>query len=127
MQGILETVGSFLNNLGPLIVLPIVITLLGIILGQKLLEALRSGVMTAVAFVGIFLTVGLLGEQLSTLGTAFAESTRVSCFSSITTISPERLSVVNPSITRLTGNRPSLHEKTSTAVSITTDISTFLK
>jgi len=75
MSGILEAIGNFLNTLGPLIVLPIVITLLGLILGLRLDRAFRSGLLTAIAFVGIFLTVGLLGEKVSTIGQAFAERT----------------------------------------------------
>lgn len=75
METILEQIGNFLNTLGPLIVLPIVITILGIILGLRLDRAFRSGLTTAVAFVGIFLTVGLLGEKVSTIGQAFAERT----------------------------------------------------
>jgi len=75
MEGILSSIGEFLNGLGPLIALPVVIALLGIILGQKWDSAIRSGLMTAVAFVGIFLTVGLLGETVSTIGQNFAQNT----------------------------------------------------
>ena len=75
MEGFLASIGEFLNGLGPLIVLPIVITLLGIVLGQKWDSAIRSGLLTAVAFVGIFLTVGLLGETVSVIGQSFAENT----------------------------------------------------
>jgi PTS system galactitol-specific IIC component len=75
MSGILESIGNLLNTLGPLIVLPIVITILGLILGQRLDRAFRSGLLIAVAFVGIFLTVGLLANQLSTVGEAFAKRT----------------------------------------------------
>ncbi|MGD2163549.1 MAG: PTS transporter subunit IIC [Anaerolineales bacterium] len=75
MQGILVSIGEVLNNLGPLIVLPVVIAILGIVLGQKWTSAIRSGLLTAIAFVGIFLTVGLLGETVSTIGMAFAENT----------------------------------------------------
>ena len=75
MESFLETIGNFLNTLGPLIVLPVVITVLGLILGQPFGRAFRSGLLTAIAFVGIFLTVGLLGTQVSTIGMAFAERT----------------------------------------------------
>lgn len=75
MESILISIGEFLNGIGPLIALPIVITLLGIILGQKWNSAIRSGLMTAVAFVGIFLTVGLLGSTVSTIGQSFAQNT----------------------------------------------------
>lgn len=75
METLLANIGNFLNSLGPLVVLPFVVALLGLILGQKPLSALRSGLLTAIAFVGIFLTVGLLGTQLSNIGMAFAERT----------------------------------------------------
>jgi len=75
MEAILAGIGTFLNNVGPLIALPVVITVLGLILGQKLDSAIRSGLMTAVGFVGIFLTVGLLGDTVFAIGTAFSEAT----------------------------------------------------
>ncbi len=71
----LEKVGELLGNFGPLIVLPVVITILGLIMGMKLTQALRSGLTLAIAFVGIFLTVGLLGENMAAIGAAFAEKT----------------------------------------------------
>jgi PTS system galactitol-specific IIC component len=75
MESFLASIGDFLNSVGPLIVLPIVVTILGIILGQRADRAFRSGLLTAVAFVGIFLTVGLLGDTVSKMGQAFAKST----------------------------------------------------
>jgi PTS system galactitol-specific IIC component len=75
MEAILNTVGNFLNSLGPIIVLPIVVAILGLVLGVKPQQAIRSGLLTAIAFVGIFLTVGLLGEKVSAIGQAFAERT----------------------------------------------------
>jgi PTS system galactitol-specific IIC component len=75
MESFLEGIGNFLNSIGPLILLPIVIAVVGLILGQKFSSAIRSGLMTAVAFVGIFLTVGLLGETVSKIGEAFATGT----------------------------------------------------
>jgi PTS system galactitol-specific IIC component len=75
MEAFLETIGNFLNSIGPLLALPVIVAVLGIILGQKWDSAIRSGLLTAIAFVGIFLTVGLLGSTLSTIGSAFAERT----------------------------------------------------
>jgi len=75
MEGILTSIGEFLNGIGPLIALPVVIAVLGIILGQKWDSAIRSGLLTAVAFVGIFLTVGLLGDTVSAIGQNFAQNT----------------------------------------------------
>lgn len=75
MEALLASIGNLLNTLGATIVLPIVIALLGIVLGLSVDRAIRSGLLSAVAFVGIFLTVGMLGTTLSTIGTAFAERT----------------------------------------------------
>lgn len=75
MTSILVAIGELFNNLGATIVLPIVLTILGLILGMKFTSAIRSGVIVAVAFVGIFLTVGLLGDNMAELGVAFAERT----------------------------------------------------
>ncbi|HUV16437.1 MAG TPA: PTS transporter subunit IIC [Pelolinea sp.] len=75
MEAILIQIGELLGSLGPLIVLPVVITILGLILGMKFTQALRSGLTLAIAFVGIFLTVGLLGENMAAIGNAFAERT----------------------------------------------------
>ena len=75
MESILASIGQLLNNLGSLIVLPIVISLLGLILGMKFTHAVRSGLTLAIAFIGINLTVGVLGEKMSTIGSAFAERT----------------------------------------------------
>src|SRR3989304_4562119 len=75
MEAILEQIGSFLNTLGPLIVLPIVVMLLGLILGLRWDRAFRSGLPTAVAFVATSRAVGRRGEKGSTTGQAFAERT----------------------------------------------------
>lgn len=77
MSVILSAIGNFLNELGPLVVLPIVITILGIILGQKIANAFHSGLLTAIAFVGIFMTVDLLGSTMSDIGTSFASQTGI--------------------------------------------------
>ncbi|MGI6250282.1 MAG: PTS galactitol transporter subunit IIC [Anaerolineaceae bacterium] len=75
MEGFLTAIGDFLNGLDSVIALPIVIAILGIVLGQKWDSAIRSGMLTAVAFVGIFLTVGLLGDTVSVIGANFADVT----------------------------------------------------
>lgn len=74
-EQILSSIGDFLNGLGPTIVLPVVIFILGLILGMKWTSAIRSGITVAVGFVGIFLTVGLLGDTVSAIGEAFAKNT----------------------------------------------------
>ena len=75
MESILTAIGASLSSLGAVIVLPVVITLLGLILGMKFTQAIRSGLTLAIAFVGINLTVGLLGSKMSEIGTAFSQNT----------------------------------------------------
>jgi PTS system galactitol-specific IIC component len=74
-EAVLASVGEFLNGLGPTIVLPVIIIVLGLILRMKFGAAVRSGLVVAVGFVGIFLTVGLLGSTVTEIGQAFAKNT----------------------------------------------------
>ncbi|OYD06824.1 PTS galactitol transporter subunit IIC [Paludifilum halophilum] len=63
MDGVIEGFQSFLD-LGPTVLLPVAIFLLGLIFGQKIGKAFRSAVTIGVAFVGIFLVVDLLVNNL---------------------------------------------------------------
>lgn len=75
IEDILSNIGDFLNGLGPTVVLPVVIIILGLILRMTWSSAVRSGITVAVGFVGIFLTVGLLGSTVSVIGESFATNT----------------------------------------------------
>jgi PTS system galactitol-specific IIC component len=66
-QGILENFSSYLTALGAAVTLPILITIFGMILGQKFPQALRAGVLIGIGFIGINLVLGLMG---STVGPA---------------------------------------------------------
>ncbi|SFE11829.1 PTS system IIC component, Gat family [Lentibacillus persicus] len=63
MQGFVDVIQAFLD-LGATVILPVVIFLLGLLFGQKPGKAFRSGITIGVAFVGIFLVVDLLVENL---------------------------------------------------------------
>ncbi|WP_298785317.1 galactitol-specific PTS transporter subunit IIC [uncultured Marinococcus sp.] len=63
MQGFVDLVQGFLA-LGATVILPVVIFLLGLLFGQKPGKAFRSGLTIGVAFVGIFLVVDLLVNNL---------------------------------------------------------------
>lgn len=69
MQGGIQ----YLVNLGAAVVLPIIIFLLGLVLGQKPGRAFRSGVIVGVGFVGIGLIIGLLIGQLGPAATAMVQ------------------------------------------------------
>ncbi|WP_196593138.1 PTS galactitol transporter subunit IIC [Pectinatus sottacetonis] len=60
---ILEAV-KFILGLGPTVMLPIVITIIGMAFGQGFKKAFRSGVTIGVGFVGINLVIGLLTSNL---------------------------------------------------------------
>jgi PTS system galactitol-specific IIC component len=61
------------DSLGNTVVLPIVIALLGIALGQKWSRAIRTGLTVGVAFVGLGLVISLLIGALGPATTAFIE------------------------------------------------------
>ncbi|MCP3027975.1 galactitol-specific PTS transporter subunit IIC [Halobacillus sp. A5] len=63
MQGFVDMVQGFLD-LGATVILPVAIFLLGLLFGQKPGKAFRSGLTIGVAFVGIFLVVDLLVDNL---------------------------------------------------------------
>jgi len=55
---------NYIVGLGPTVMMPIIITILGIILGAKFGRALRAGLTVGVAFIGLNLIIGLLGSNL---------------------------------------------------------------
>ncbi|SKC83434.1 PTS galactitol transporter subunit IIC [Maledivibacter halophilus] len=63
MKDMVELLQSFLG-LGPTVILPVAIFLLGLFFGQKPSKAFRSGLTIGVGFVGIFLVVDLLVTNL---------------------------------------------------------------
>ncbi|WP_173915501.1 galactitol-specific PTS transporter subunit IIC [Halobacillus sp. Marseille-Q1614] len=63
MQGFVDFIQGFLD-LGATVILPVAIFLLGLLFGQKPGKAFRSGLTIGVAFVGIFLVVDLLVNNL---------------------------------------------------------------
>ena len=63
MQGFVDAIRAFLD-LGATVILPVAIFILGLIFGQKPGKAFRAGLTIGVAFVGIFLVVDLLVNNL---------------------------------------------------------------
>lgn len=66
---------SILSALGATVVLPIIIFILGLVLGAQPGRAFRSGVTIGVAFVGINLVIGLMWTNLSNAAQAIVERT----------------------------------------------------
>ncbi|HEY59325.1 MAG TPA: PTS galactitol transporter subunit IIC [Anaerolineae bacterium] len=56
----IQAIGNFLTGLGSSVMLPIVILVLGLILGMKFQKALTSALTVGVGFVGLGLVIGLL-------------------------------------------------------------------
>ncbi|MCM3411722.1 PTS galactitol transporter subunit IIC [Metabacillus litoralis] len=72
MNGMVEALQAFLA-LGPTVILPVAIFLIGIAFGQKVGKAFRSGITIGVAFVGIFLVVDLLVSNLGPAANGMVE------------------------------------------------------
>ncbi|MBA4603874.1 galactitol-specific PTS transporter subunit IIC [Thermoactinomyces mirandus] len=77
MQTFVGFIQGFLN-LGATVILPVAIFILGLLFGQKPGKAFRSGLTIGVAFVGIFLVVDLLTENLGPAAQAMVDRLGVS-------------------------------------------------
>lgn len=73
MESFLAPISAYLTDLGPSVVLPILITVFGLILGLKLGRSFRAGVTIGIGFIGINLVIGLLGAQVGPAAQAMAE------------------------------------------------------
>jgi len=65
MEVFLTTLKAVIDSLGATVVLPIIIFVVGLILGAKPGKAFRAGVTIGIAFVGINLVIGLMWGTLS--------------------------------------------------------------
>ena len=74
MQDALAAVSKLITDLGPSVVLPLLITLFGLALGLTFSKAFRAGITIGVGFIGINLVIGLLGEQVGPAAQAMAEN-----------------------------------------------------
>ncbi|GAB6138763.1 PTS galactitol transporter subunit IIC [Halanaerobaculum tunisiense] len=64
---------QFLLDLGPAVMLPVVIFIFAILLGQKPGKAFKSGVMIGIGFIGIGLVIGLMLDNLGPAAKDMAE------------------------------------------------------
>ncbi len=72
MQEVLAAISQYITDLGPSVVLPILITIFGLALGLKFGKAFRAGVTIGIGFIGINLVIGLLGGQVGPAAQAMA-------------------------------------------------------
>ncbi len=64
---------NYFLALGSSVVMPVIITILGLILGQKLSKAFRAGLTIGVGFIGISLVTGLMGNYISPAAQAMVD------------------------------------------------------
>lgn len=64
MQAIID-VFSYINSLGASVMMPIILTIIGVFLGAKFGKALRGGLTVGIGFIGLNLVTGLMGENLA--------------------------------------------------------------
>ncbi|QZY55228.1 PTS galactitol transporter subunit IIC [Crassaminicella profunda] len=65
---------NFILDLGASVMMPIIITILGLIFKQKFSKAFRSGLTVGIGFVAIFMIVGMLVSNLSPATQAMVEN-----------------------------------------------------
>ncbi|MBO1306003.1 PTS galactitol transporter subunit IIC [Enterococcus sp. 669A] len=65
---------QYIVDLGASVMLPIVILILGLVLGQGIGKSLRAGITIGIGFVGINLVISLLTENLGAAAEAMAEN-----------------------------------------------------
>jgi PTS system galactitol-specific IIC component len=68
----MKAISQYLTDLGAAVVLPVLITIFAVVLGQRFTRALRSGVLIGIGFIGIGLVMGLLFGQVSPAAEALA-------------------------------------------------------
>lgn len=64
---------KYIVDLGPSVMLPIVITVFALLLGQKPGKAVRSGILIGIGFIGIGLVIGLMLNNLAPAAKLMAE------------------------------------------------------
>lgn len=74
MQEFLASISGFITDLGPSVVLPVIITIFGLALGLPFGKAFRAGITIGVGFIGINLVIGLLGGQVGPAAQAMAKN-----------------------------------------------------
>lgn len=78
MESFFTGLQDVITKLGASVILPIIIFIMGLILGAKPGKAFRSGVTIGIAFVGINLVIGLMWTSLSNVAQAMVTRTGVS-------------------------------------------------
>lgn len=72
-----QLIQDFLNAVGASVFVPIIMIIMGLIVGMKFMDAFSSGITLGVAFTGMTLLTGYMGEIITPVGTAMLERTGV--------------------------------------------------
>lgn len=64
---------NYILGMGSSVVMPVIITILGLIMGEKFSKAFRAGLTIGIGFIGINLVVGLMGQYITPATQAMTE------------------------------------------------------
>jgi len=70
---VINSVVETILNVGPVVLMPVVLLILGLAFRIPLLKALRSAITVGVGFAGIYLLIGFFMDTIAPAATAFAE------------------------------------------------------
>lgn len=64
---------DYFLSLGAIVFVPIVLILIGLVLGQGILKAIRSGIIVGIGFIGLNLAISLISNTLEPAVTEIVE------------------------------------------------------
>lgn len=73
----MKEVFAYIIGLGAAVMMPVIFTILGTLIGIKFQKALKSGLLVGVGFVGLGVVTGLLFKGPNNLGLALADMTKI--------------------------------------------------
>lgn len=73
MLDILKAGVNYILDLGAAAMLPIILTVFGVVLGQKLSKSFRAGLTVGIGFTGLNLVIGLLSDSIGASSQAMIE------------------------------------------------------
>jgi len=76
-MAVISTIQAFFEyiiNLGPAVMMPIIITILGMFFGKKIGEAFKAGIKVGIGFTGLNLIIGLLAETITPVSRALVDN-----------------------------------------------------
>lgn len=71
---IIQNIFTYIIDMGASVMMPIIFTIIGLIMGIKFGEAIRAGMTFGVGFIGLNAVIGLLSSTISPVATALVEN-----------------------------------------------------